>query len=150
MTRDFKSLSLLAFPDLYCQFWYYFPLMLVLFVDDDHDDFEIFQDALHHVKPDGRVVHQWDCGAALNFLRKPSEPSPDYIFLDINMPIMTGDQCLRELQADSRLKKIPVIIFSTTVSEREKEKYKKLGAVNAFRKPNRFDEVVNMIRSTIP
>lgn len=121
--------------------------MLILFVDDDPEDFETFQEAFELVDPEGRVIHERDCGAALTFLRNRSEPSPDYIFLDINMPIMNGDECLMELKADSRLKQIPVIIFSTSVGAREKEKYTKLGALNAWRKPSRFSDVVSIIRT---
>src|SRR5687768_8485305 len=108
--------------------------MHILFVDDDPDDFEMFQDAFREVHPHGNVIHQMDCPAALKFLRAPSKTSPDYIFLDVNMPIMTGLQCLEELKADAELKDIPVIMFSTSIAPNEKEKYRKLGATNAFQK----------------
>ena len=121
--------------------------MFVLFVDDDVEDFEIFRDAFHHVNINGRVIHERDCGAALTFLRMRSAPPPDYIFLDINMPVMGGDDCLKELKTDSQLKQIPVIIYSTSIGPSEKEKYKKLGAADTFVKPTRFTEVVRIIQS---
>ena len=119
----------------------------ILFVDDDFDDFEIFKDAFYQINPNGTIIHQWDCGAALSFLRKSAQRTPDYIFLDINMPVMTGDECLKELKADANLKDIPVIMFSTTIGPSQKEKYERLGAANAFVKPTRFTDVVRIIQS---
>ena len=119
----------------------------ILFVDDDFDDFEIFKDAFYQINPEGRIIHQWDCSAALNFLRESPRLTPDYIFLDINMPVMTGDECLKELKADADLKNIPVIMFSTTIGPAQKEKYEKLGAAKAFVKPTSFTDVVRIIQS---
>jgi CheY-like chemotaxis protein len=50
---------------------------------------------------------------ALKQLRSPAQ-LPDYIFLDLNMPGMDGTQCLSELKKDTKLKDIPVIIYSTS------------------------------------
>ena len=57
--------------------------MVILFVDDDPDDFDIFEEALHQVHPAGNVIHQKDCAAALTVPNASSGSLPDYIFLDI-------------------------------------------------------------------
>ena len=120
--------------------------MVVLFIDDDIDDFEMFREAFRQVHPEGRIIHQIDCTAALRFLRTHSRPSPDFIFLDVNMPLMNGLECLRELKADAALRDIPVIMYSTYIHPNEKEKYRKLGAIDSFQKPNAFTEMKSIIR----
>ena len=56
---------------------------------------------------------------------------PDYIFLDLNMALMDGKECLKKIREQNHLKSIPVIIFSTSSSQKDKEETQKLGA-NAF------------------
>lgn len=118
----------------------------ILFVDDDPEDFEIFREAFEQVNPDGQVVHHRDCDRALEFLRSNAEPLPDYIFLDVNMPTMTGEECLKLLKADPDLKKIPVIMYTTSVGPYEELKYRNMGATHSFEKPTRFPELVKLLR----
>ena len=123
--------------------------MVVLYVDDDIDDFEVFRAAFHQVYPAGRVIHQTDCTVALRFLQASSRPSLDYIFLDINMPLMTGLECLRRLKDDAALRHIPVVMYSTFIHPYEREKYRILGAVDSIQKPMDFTEVKSIIRRLV-
>jgi CheY-like chemotaxis protein len=102
--------------------------MLILAVDDDADDLELFRDALRHIDPSIKLMTATNGEEALSFLSKDTMVSPDLIFLDINMPRIDGRECLKFIKSENFLKRIPVIMLSTTVSAEDKEAFKKQGA----------------------
>ena len=110
-------------------------------VDDDADDQEIFESALKEIDPAIRCIMANDGTEALLKLNSDKTFAPDFIFLDLNMPGINGKQCLAEIKKDSRFKTTPVIIYSTTVSERDMEEINHLGAMTFFTKPSRFSEL---------
>jgi CheY-like chemotaxis protein len=71
--------------------------MLVLLIDDDRDDFEIFSEALRKFDPEVKCEHSIDGEAAIGLLNSMTY-LPDYIFLDINMPRMDGKECLSKIK----------------------------------------------------
>jgi CheY-like chemotaxis protein len=105
-----------------------------LLVDDDEDDKEIFCLALKRVDASIDCVTASDGREALSILNDASFV-PDYIFLDLNMPRMNGKECLVEIRKQKRLAHIPVIIFSTSSVEKEKEDTRRLGANSFIIKP---------------
>src|ERR1700749_3382066 len=112
----------------------------ILLIDDDQGDVGLFGEALMTVDP--RIqFHSAKTGLkALELLRSPQTVTPDLIFLDINMPEMNGWQCLAELKTSPHLKKIPVIMYSTSASKADEQKASNLGARAIHRKPDRFEE----------
>jgi CheY-like chemotaxis protein len=74
---------------------------------------------------------------------------PDYIFLDVNMPVMDGKHCLIELKKDDRLKDIPVVIYSTTQNESEIEELYAIGAQEYLKKPNSFNDLCYSLKEVI-
>ncbi len=119
-----------------------------LLADDDRDDAELFNEALVIVNPAIKFHHVEDGHAVFRFLSKPNEGKPDLIFLDLNMPAMSGWQCLAKLKNDTSLKEIPVIMYSTSSNPREKEIAMELGAVGFVTKPTDF-KVLTKILDTI-
>jgi CheY-like chemotaxis protein len=89
----------------------------ILHVDDDTDDRMIFEEALKDLKIPYNLFQVSDCYKLLDCLTEGNKP--DLIFLDINMPIMDGKECLKIIKATDLYKDVPVIIF--TVSKREKD-----------------------------
>ena len=67
---------------------------------------------------------------------------PSLIVLDLNMPVLNGMETLAKLKSDTRYSNIPVIIYSTSIHEVEKEKCLKIGAAEFIRKPARFNQTV--------
>ncbi len=124
----------------------------IMLVDDDADDQLFFMDALKEVAPE--VV----CNAANNgddALRQVEiPPPPDLIFMDLNMPIMNGYECLTALKSDTRFSKIPVIIFTTSKNAQDIERTKELGASLFFTKPSDFrllcDRLNRIVKNDIP
>lgn len=116
-----------------------------LLADDDQDDQEMFFEALTSINES--IV----CHAVLNgreALEKLNEleKSPDLIFLDVNMPVMTGWECLEKLKKEERYKNIPVVIISTSSYLREKKIALEMGALCYLTKPNDFDELKDVLR----
>lgn len=117
--------------------------MTILAVDDDPDDFEFFSEAVKEIDQSIVVLKATNGQEALAVLESQSS-KPDYIFLDINMPLMDGRQCLQKIKSDEELKDIPVIMYSTTSNQAEIRQFKTMGA-NFLMKPDRFAQLVQSL-----
>ena len=120
--------------------------MNILYIDDDPDDVEIFLEALHVIDPKIICNIAHDGIQGLQILRELVVP-PDYIFVDINMPRMTGKEFLYEIKKSNHLKSIPVIMFSTTSSPLEIKQYFKVGAYAFIVKPYNFGKLCEALKS---
>jgi CheY-like chemotaxis protein len=116
----------------------------VLLVDDDIDDRKLFSEALTQVDKAINLVVAASGQEALLYLKKVSKP-PDYIFLDLRMPGLSGQQCLVEIKKDPRLISVPVIIYTTSREVSDSIRLQKLGAVHFMSKPVSPDEVYYMV-----
>ena len=111
----------------------------ILLADDDADDRELFEEALSDVLPNAVLTTAQD-GEELMFILK-NYHKPDLLFLDLNMPRKNGKECLHEIARHPELKKIPIIIYSTSVNPVDIEETFSLGAILFFRKPNSYEEL---------
>jgi CheY-like chemotaxis protein len=111
---------------------------LFLLADDDQDDAELFSEALTTLDPPVLFQHVPDGQAVFNYLGNKSNRKPDIIFLDLNMPEMSGWQCLAKLKNDSYFREIPVIMYSTSTNPRDREIAGELGAAGFVTKPTDF------------
>jgi len=112
-----------------------------LLIDDDNDDRELFSEALASVNPVIKCDLAADAAEALNKLETKEIDAPDVIFLDINLPVMTGWQFLTSLKSLEAYKDIPVIMYSTSSNQRDKDIAKDLGALCFITKPNAFKQL---------
>jgi len=119
-----------------------------LLIDDDADDRELFEIALNELDADIRFIGSSSCCDALDVMRDGTI-KPDYIFLDLNMPQMSGRECLSELKKSIALSHIPVIIFSTSSDPQDKKDTLEMGAVDFITKPSRTSELVNILNNII-
>lgn len=119
--------------------------MTLLLVDDDADDRKLFFEAAREV--DEAIV----CLAASNglealaLLRDEALPPPDYIFLDLRMPGLSGEECLVEIRKEVRLAAVPVIVYTTSRDVRESVRLKQLGATHFMSKPISPEDVYYMV-----
>ena len=118
-----------------------------LLADDDRDDAELFNEALATVNPLIKFHHVENGQAVFQFLSNSQIAKPDIIFLDLNMPAMSGWQCLAKLKNDPSLKNIPVIMYSTSSNPREKEIAMELGAIGFVTKPTEFKVLTNILEA---
>jgi CheY-like chemotaxis protein len=101
--------------------------MNILFVDDDMDDKEIFLEAINAINPDIECESATNGEEALKKL-ETGTILPNYIFLDINMPVMDGRSFLIAIKKINKLRHIPVVIYSTTRDHEEIKNLRALGA----------------------
>jgi CheY-like chemotaxis protein len=109
----------------------------ILLIDDDVDDADLFKDALEEVNGQASFSH-FDGDEAVVSLLEQKIPLPDLIFLDINMPSISGWKCLAKFKADEQLRQIPVIMYTTSSQARERQMAKELGATGFITKPDDF------------
>ena len=117
----------------------------ILLIDDDADDRKYFQEALAEIDATIEFVQAKDGQQALEILRDPNISLPNYIFLDLRMPRISGKQCLEQIKSDERLKSIPIIIYTTSNVIEESVDFESLGAVYFISKPSDPDEINNVI-----
>ncbi len=104
-------------------------------IDDDADDREIFTTALEDVDKNYKCLTALNGKDALEKLKGDETLIPDFIFLDLNMPIMTGKECLQEIKNIQRLNATPVIIYTTSSHPKDIEETKQLRASHYLIKP---------------
>jgi CheY-like chemotaxis protein len=121
----------------------------ILIIDDDIDDCQIFCEAIKEVASDAKCVSIVDSDKALQHLAKATAELPDLIFLDINMPLMNGKECLSALKRNQKLKHIPVVMYSTTFNPTEIKTYYSLGAQDFIVKPNEYTRLVKELSKVL-
>jgi iron complex outermembrane receptor protein len=107
----------------------------VFLIDDDTDDQEIFSLALESTKKSVNCVFANDGIEALQTLTSSADFTPDFIFIDMNMPRMNGQQCLTEIKKIERLKDVPVYMYSTSIDPLTADENKSMGATDFIVKP---------------
>ena len=100
----------------------------ILLADDDKDDRFFFEKALEELVRATQLKTVSDGASLMDFLGKNTKELPEVLFLDLNMPRKNGAECLKEIKADKHLKKIPVVIYSTSLSEEGADKLYEDGA----------------------
>jgi CheY-like chemotaxis protein len=122
--------------------------MKILLVDDDIDDMEMFADAVKQVEPEVQIEHSLNGKLAYEALQRSSS-LPNYMFVDLNMPVMGGVELLSVVKSNTRLKGIPVIIYSTTIRDQQRVQLKLNGADGFIEKPTHFNDLVLALRPYI-
>ena len=127
--------------------------LVILLVEDDSADQKLIKTSLENQKVanDLHIVNSGEEG--MDFLHRRGNYSsgtlhPDLILLDLNMPGMGGKEFLRQIKSDEHLKEIPVVILTTSDSEKDIIDSYKLQASGYVRKPvtlTEFKEVMETI-----
>jgi CheY-like chemotaxis protein len=113
----------------------------LLLADDDAGSREIFIEAIEQIAPHIKVNTVSNGKNLMTTLLSESQPLPDLIFLDLNMPLKTGRECLQEIRNNERLKEIPVIIYSTSSNDQHIDETYEDGANFYLIKPDSFNEL---------
>ncbi len=85
----------------------------------------------------------------MDHLKNPDTKLPDVVFLDLNMPLKSGLDCLREIRTDRRLKDLIVAIYSTSSSEKDIEETFIQGANIYIKKPNDYNTLKKILTEVI-
>ncbi len=122
---------------------------IIFLADDDVDDCDLFEDALKEVSDHTTLKTASDGIKLMNILGDTVPPAPDFIFLDLNMPRKNGFECLAEIKSDSKLKDIPVIIFSTSCEKEYIDRVYNCGANYYLCKPQDFSKLKTAISTVL-
>lgn len=117
---------------------------MILFIDDDEEDIDTFREALQESNLPYYCISMNNAENALTFLEN-SLTEPDFIFIDLHMPVVNGKDFLKILKTNPRYKNIPAIIYSTTKQKTEIEEVYSLGADYFVTKPPTFELMVHVI-----
>jgi len=122
----------------------------VLLADDDEDDCMFFKNALEAISLSSHLTIVNDGEKLMNHLLENPEHLPHVLFLDINMPRKNGIECLKEIRQNSKLKDIPVVMFSTSNSWETINLLFNSGAHVYIHKPSDFAQLKQVIHHAIP
>jgi two-component system, chemotaxis family, response regulator Rcp1 len=123
----------------------------ILLVEDSPGDVRLTREAMRDARMANELHVVGDGEAALDFLHRrgpyADTPRPDIVLLDLNLPRKDGREVLEEMKADDELRRIPVIVLTTSAAERDVLRSYDLH-VNAFvTKPLDLDGFVQVVRS---
>ena len=115
-------------------------IVQVLLADDNKNEHVFFTHALKYVGFETALTSIYSSQQLLGHLAQ--EKLPDILFLDVNMPMKNGLECLSLLRADERYRDMPIIMYSTSDNRRDTDQSFLLGADLYIRKPVEIDELV--------
>ena len=120
----------------------------ILIIDDDPEDIELFSEAVYSFNEKIAITTATDASVALEDLQK-AEKLPDIIFLDSQMPRLTGKDFLQQLHKNETLQNIPVVVLSGQSDNVMKDNFKKIGASNYICKPNSYKQLIEELRGVL-
>ena len=129
--------------------------LTILLADDDEEDRELARDALQDSRLANEMKFVFDGQDLLDYLRHEGRwagpdvdaPRPGIILLDLNMPKMDGREALAELKADESLRRIPVVVLTTSKDEADVLSTYDLGVSSFITKPVTFGGLVEVMRT---
>lgn len=121
----------------------------IFLAEDDEDDRLLFHEALNEINSTIPLIESFDGVHLMENLREYEVDENDILFLDLNMPLMNGFECLDKIKEDSKLKNFRIVIFSTTAEEDYVEKSFQKGAFMYIKKPDSFQTLINTIETIL-
>jgi CheY-like chemotaxis protein len=122
--------------------------------DDDPDDRLMAREAFEESRLANSLFFVHDGVELMDYLQRRGDyedparsPRPGVILLDLNMPRKDGREALREIKADSDLRRIPIVILTTSKAEEDILRSYDLGANSFITKPVTFESLVNVVRT---
>lgn len=125
----------------------------ILMADDDEDDCVMTREALEEARLGNDLRFVRDGEELLDYLKRRGRfagaeaPRPGLILLDLNMPRKDGREALREIKADPELRRIPIVVLTTSKAEEDVFRTYDLGANSFVSKPVTFEGLANLMRS---
>jgi len=127
----------------------------ILMADDDPDDRLLAKEAFEESRLKNDLYFVEDGVELLDFLHRRdkfsdagSSPKPGLILLDLNMPRKDGREALEEIKSDPCLRRIPIVVLTTSSAEEDIIRSYELGVSAYIRKPVTFEGLTSVIRST--
>lgn len=126
----------------------------ILMADDDEDDRMLTREAMEESRVLNRLYFVEDGVQLIAYLNgsdryadREQYPMPGLILLDLNMPRKDGREALKEIKSDPNLRRIPVVILTTSKAEEDMLRGYDLGAASYITKPVTFTALVELMRT---
>lgn len=119
----------------------------ILLVEDDQVDAMTVKRALKELHVTNPLVHVENGEAALAHLHDPESARPCIILLDLNMPLMNGIEFLQVVKHEDILRRIPVVVLTTSEEQQDKVNSFDLGVAGYMAKPVDYRQFVEVMRS---
>ena len=128
--------------------------IVILMADDDADDRMLTKDALEESRVLNELRFVEDGEELMDYLKRrgkftdPADtPRPGLILLDLNMPKKDGREALKEIKADPELRRIPIVVMTTSKAEEDIYRTYDFGASSFITKPVTFDRLVELMKA---
>jgi CheY-like chemotaxis protein len=128
--------------------------LTILLAEDDEDDRYLISEALDESGSENQLFVVENGELLLDYLKsrgrysdKSEYPRPEVILLDLNMPLMDGREALAEIKEDPELKRIPIIVLTTSQADKDINATYDLGITGFITKPMDFEDLVSIMRS---
>jgi CheY-like chemotaxis protein len=119
----------------------------ILLVEDDNVDAMTVKRAIKDLGSKDTLVRSANGEEALDYLRNETNEKPRLILLDLNMPKMNGIEFLRHIKADDLLKRVPVIVLTTSMEDQDILRSFELSIAGYVVKPLDYKKFVEIIRT---
>lgn len=121
----------------------------IMLADDDEDDRNFFNDAINDLKISNKLTIFNNGKELMDYLEHPETILPDILFLDLNMPCKTGNECLKDIRSNPKFKDISIAIYSTSSSDKDIEETFVGGANIYIKKPNDFLKLKKVLQEVM-
>lgn len=122
----------------------------IFLAEDDEDDRLLFSDALAELDNSAVITHAQNGKDLMAILNRLPEPLPEIVFLDLNMPIQNGYECLAEIRNNRRgLQDLKIIALTTNGNQDNIDKVYSLGASYYIVKPSNFKALKAIISKVL-
>ena len=128
----------------------YLPKSLsLLYIEDDEDDVYLFSDIIKELDIEVTMHHSNNGLEAIKYLNLLKPGKPRLIFTDLNMPIMSGWEFLKQIKTYENLRSIPIFVLSTANDLDTRIQALELGAAGYFTKPPTVEAMKKIIERVI-
>lgn len=122
---------------------------LLVMIDDDTDDQEIFKMAVEDLKEPVDCLYFTDCESAIAHFSQPQATMPSWIFIDLKLPRVDGEQCLVQLQQLRQFDHPFMVVFSSSIPDNWREKLSNSGVDKVIQKTSSIPELANQIQQVV-
>ncbi|HEX6227060.1 MAG TPA: response regulator [Chryseolinea sp.] len=118
-------------------------------IDDDQDDLDILEEIIREIDESVVIRPYIMCDKALQDISDDLDVVPHYIFIDLNMPKIAGDDCLKQLRTNPKFHKSTITVLSTSMPDSVSRVLKSLGADYTFQKPSSLSTYYNILKNIL-
>jgi CheY-like chemotaxis protein len=121
---------------------------LILYAEDDYDDFESVREAMDQLTGNVELIHARNGVEAIDYLKSGQVRLPNLMVLDLNMPVMDGKEVLQWLKDQPSFREIPVMVFTTSSREDDIKLCQKHNCT-FFRKPTLYRDLLHVVQTML-